>query len=128
MKISIDEDLEKLLPWQLEMEIHGQNYPTVRPSMGSVIQLQSLASLGTSEAMGLIEGLFAEPTPDVASWMPEVTTLVVVRFLQHFNEYVEKNSQAVVDLAKATTGTQARGETTTAPPAGRRRPPKPILT
>ena len=128
MEISIDEDLEKLLPWDFKMKIHGKSYRTVRPVMGSVIQLQSLASLGTPEAMGLIEGLFVAPKPDVAGWLPEVVTLVVVRFLQHFNEYVEKNSQAVVNLAKATTGTQATGETTTAPPAGRRRKPKPTLT
>lgn len=127
MNLNIDENVSKLLPWELSMTIGGTAYPTVRPTLGLVARVSGLATLGSAEAIDLVLSLFGDRKPPVAEWDPAVMTLVIGGYLQHFGEHVRKNARRVAELTQAAAPTMTATATATGaaatgaasvPPAG----------
>lgn len=98
MRISIDKNVEKLLPWELDLEIDGRWCPTRRPSMATILQLQG--KLTNQEAIDLMPTLFSVPV-DALNWEPAEVAMVTFSYMAYFNEFVRKNSQAAFEISKA---------------------------
>ena len=94
MKIDIGkiDGVEGLLPWDLTLTVEGQDYPTRRPTVGEVAQLETVAGMQSNADGMTVVGriLFAEPRPDLGAWSVESVIGAITAFTSYFNARAEK--------------------------------------
>lgn len=103
MKIDVDDVLRRVLPWECEFTIDGNDYAVPPPSLGTLKILERFEAEGMkddAQAARIIDELFGDKRPDLPSKTLPVVQLVTTATLAYTRNYLSKKSQAAA-LAEA---------------------------
>ena len=100
MEISIDNYVDRLIPWDLSITHQGTVHK-IRPlTMGDVLIIEQIEKnkrsvAGLEQMMKVVESLFIEPKPDCSRWPFEVFMSVLVLVMNYWKDSTKKNMETV---------------------------------